>query len=84
MLDGKLTRLVLSSRPGVAIMPKVNLIDMRAQPAEALSKPLVARMRHYLDDNKQVMLFINRRGYAPVFSVPNVIGVQNVTLVTLL
>ena len=67
VLDGKLTRLVLSSRPGVAIMPKVNLIDMRAQPAEALSKPLVARMRHYLDDNKQVMLFINRRGYAPVF-----------------
>ena len=67
VLDGKLTRLVLSSRPGAAILPEINLIDMRAQSAEALSQPLIARMRHYLDDNKQVMLFINRRGYAPVF-----------------
>ncbi len=67
VVDKKLTRLVLSSRPGQAIMPKVNLIDMRNQTAEALSVPLVAKMKHYLEDNKQVMLFINRRGYAPVF-----------------
>ena len=67
VVDKKLTRLVLSSRPGQAIMPEVNLIDMRNQTAEALSVPLVAKMKHYLDDNKQVMLFINRRGYAPVF-----------------
>jgi primosomal protein N' (replication factor Y) len=67
VVDKKLTRLVLSSRPGQALMPEVNLIDMRNQIAEALSEPLVAKMKHYLDDNKQVMLFINRRGYAPVF-----------------
>ena len=67
VVDKKLTRLVLSSRPGQAIMPEINLIDMRNQTAEALSVPLVAKMKHYLEDNKQVMLFINRRGYAPVF-----------------
>jgi len=67
VIDGKLVRLVLSSRPGAAIMPDVNLIDMRVQAAEALSQQIVTRMRHYLDNNKQVMLFINRRGYAPVF-----------------
>ena len=67
VVDKKLTQLVLSSRPGQAIMPDVNLIDMRNQTAEALSVPLVAKMKHYLKDNKQVMLFINRRGYAPVF-----------------
>ena len=67
VFDKKLTRLVLSSRPGQAIMPEVNLIDMRNQTAEALSIPLVAKMQYYLKDNKQVMLFINRRGYAPVF-----------------
>ncbi len=67
VVDKKLKRLVLSSRPGQAIMPEVNLIDMRNQTAEALSVPLVAKMKHYLEDNKQVMLFINRRGYAPVF-----------------
>ncbi len=37
VVDRKLTRLVLSSRPGQAIMPEVNLIDMRNQTAEALS-----------------------------------------------
>jgi len=67
VVDKKLIRLVLNSRPGQAIMPEVNLIDMRNQTAEALSVPLVARMKFYLEDNKQVMLFINRRGYAPVF-----------------
>ena len=71
VVDKKLTRLVLSSRPGQAIMPEVNLIDMRNQTAEALSMPLVAKMKHYLKDNKQVMLFINRRGYAPVFYCTN-------------
>ena len=67
VVDKKLTRLVLSSRPGQAIMPEVNLIDMRNQTAEALSVPLVAKMKYYLEEDKQVMLFINRRGYAPVF-----------------
>ena len=67
VVDKKLTRLVLSSRPGQAIMPEINLIDMRNQTAEALSVPLVAKMKHYLKEDKQVMLFINRRGYAPVF-----------------
>jgi len=67
VVDQKLTRLVLSSRPGDAILPEVNLIDMRSQASEALSIPLVSKMKHYLKEDKQVMLFINRRGYAPVF-----------------
>ena len=65
--DKKLTKLVLNNRPGNAIMPDVNLIDMRSQPVEALSNPLVAKIKHYLKEDKQVMLFINRRGYAPIF-----------------
>ena len=65
--DNKLTRLVLSARPGATVMPEVNLIDMRSQSAEALSLPLVDRMRQHLQNGNQVMLFINRRGYAPVF-----------------
>ncbi len=65
--DKKLTRLTLSSRPGKAIMPIVNLIDMRSQPSEALSSPLVSKIKKYLAEDKQVMLFINRRGYAPIY-----------------
>ena len=67
VLEKKLIRLTLTSRPGVAIMPSVDLIDMRSQSSEPLSKPLIARIEHHLSENKQVMLFINRRGYAPIY-----------------
>ena len=67
VLENKLARLTLSTRPGKAILPEVNLIDMRAQPSEALSTPLIAKIKHYLELDKQVMLFINRRGYAPIY-----------------
>jgi primosomal protein N' (replication factor Y) len=67
VVDKKLTRLVLSTRPGTTVMPEVSLIDMRTQSAEALSLPLIDKMKRHLNNNNQVMLFINRRGYAPVF-----------------
>ena len=65
--EKKLTRLTLSSRPGEAILPDVHLIDMRSQNSEALSIPLISKIKHYLGLGKQVMLFINRRGYAPIY-----------------
>ena len=67
VIEKKLIRLTLTSRPGEAIMPSVDLIDMRSQPSEPLSKPLIARIKHHLSKGKQVMLFINRRGYAPIY-----------------
>ena len=67
VIEKKLTRLTLTSRPGEAIMPSIDLIDMRSQPSEPLSKPLIARIKHYLSESRQVMLFINRRGYAPIY-----------------
>ncbi len=67
VIEKKLVRLTLTSRPGEAIMPSVDLIDMRSQPSEPLSKPLIARIKHHLSTGKQVMLFINRRGYAPIY-----------------
>jgi primosomal protein N' (replication factor Y) len=54
-------------RAGGAILPKVNLIDMRAEAGNALSAMLIAKMKQHLSSGKQVMLFINRRGYAPVY-----------------
>ena len=67
VIEKKLARLTLTSRPGEAIMPSVDLIDMRSQPSEPLSKPLIAKIKHYLSESRQVMLFINRRGYAPIY-----------------
>ena len=67
VIEKKLARLTLTSRPGEALMPSIDLIDMRSQPSEPLSKPLIARIKHYLSESRQVMLFINRRGYAPIY-----------------
>ena len=67
VIEKKLARLTLTSRPGETIMPSIDLIDMRSQPSEPLSKPLIARIKHYLSESRQVMLFINRRGYAPIY-----------------
>ena len=66
-MDGKLTRLTLANRAGGVVMPKVSLIDMRSNTGDALSKMLIEKMQQYLSQGKQVMLFINRRGYAPVY-----------------
>ena len=66
-MDNKLTRLTLANRAGDVLMPKVSLIDMRTNQDGALSKLLVEKMQQQLSNNKQVMLFINRRGYAPVY-----------------
>lgn len=66
-MDNKLTRLTLANRAGSVVMPKVSLIDMRSHTDGALSKLLVEKMQQYLSKGKQVMLFINRRGYAPVY-----------------
>ncbi|MDC9714771.1 MAG: primosomal protein N' [Gammaproteobacteria bacterium] len=67
VMDKKITRLTLTQRAGDAILPKVNLIDMRTETGGALSAMLVEKMRQHLSNKKQVMLFINRRGYAPVY-----------------
>jgi primosomal protein N' (replication factor Y) len=67
VMDKKITRLTLMKRAGGAILPKVNLIDMRAEAGNALSAMLIAKMKQHLSSGKQVMLFINRRGYAPVY-----------------
>jgi len=67
MMDNKITRLTLAKRANGALLPKVSLLDMRTETGVALSALLVEKMKQYLKKNKQVMLFINRRGYAPVY-----------------
>ncbi len=67
VMDKKIERLTLTQRAGNATLPKVNLIDMRQHFDGLLSSPLIEKMQQYLSSGKQVMLFINRRGYAPVY-----------------
>ncbi|APX22212.1 MAG: primosomal protein N' [Rhodobacteraceae bacterium] len=66
---GKYTRLDLTSRFGASALPEMRTIDMRGQDlpsnrwvSPALQAAVTARMAR----GEQAMLFINRRGYAPV------------------
>jgi len=62
-------RLVLPARHGAATLPKVATIDLRRDAPEAghwLSPPLVAAMAETLGAGEQSLLFLNRRGYAPL------------------
>lgn len=63
----KLTHLRLTERAGTAVLAKMQLIDLRGQTREnGLSKPLIQAIRERLDAQDQVLIFLNRRGYAPV------------------
>jgi primosomal protein N' (replication factor Y) len=58
--------LVLPNRTGAASLPSYEILDIRKQPLEhGLSRPLLKRIAHHLDHGGQVLLFLNRRGYAP-------------------
>lgn len=60
--------LQLPERAGSANLPTFSVIDIRNQYLdEGLSPSLIALMQQHLENNNQVMLFLNRRGYAPVF-----------------
>lgn len=66
---GRYQHLVLSERHGAAQMPDVFAIDMRADPPERgrwLSPGLVKSMAQVLARQEQSLLFLNRRGYAPL------------------
>ena len=78
---GRYTRLALPERVGGAGWPAVRIVDMNrivrptgitAQrsggPPPGLAPPLVQALQGRLDRGEQSLLFLNRRGYAPVLS----------------
>ncbi len=66
---GKYARLDLPARFGTARMPAMAAIDMRAEalpPGTWLSPTLKTAVAAALGEGEQALLFLNRRGYAPV------------------
>ncbi|WP_170366672.1 primosomal protein N' [Ruegeria arenilitoris] len=66
---GKYDRLDLTSRFGAAVLPDMKTIDMRAekmQPGTWISPSLRQAVQARIEKGEQSLLFINRRGYAPV------------------
>lgn len=61
------TKCVLTSRVDDIALPKIHVVDIRNEKLQGgLSHMLRQAMEHHLKQGKQVMLFLNRRGYAPV------------------
>ena len=66
---GRYQRLLMPSRIGTALLPKVRRVDMNKQPRRTvLSAPLVTAIRERVARGEQCMLLLNRRGYAPVLN----------------
>ncbi|MDT9000047.1 primosomal protein N' [Paucibacter sp. APW11] len=68
---GRYQRLALPARIGGGAMPRVRLFDMNSLPRNkgvttAISAPLLHALRQRVERGEQSLVFLNRRGYAPV------------------
>ena len=67
--SGKYKRLNLMARYGSADLPDIKVIDMRDQTLKSdqwISPILKVKIDEAINSNEQALLFLNRRGYAPV------------------
>ena len=63
---GRYQWLRLPARVGGAREAPIELLDVRRQPMDqGISRPLAERMQKHLAHGGQVLLFLNRRGFAP-------------------
>ena len=64
--QGRFQHLLLPERAGNATPPKIRLLDVCQQKlTEGFSSMMLQAIQHHLDKGQQVLLFLNRRGYAP-------------------
>lgn len=62
-------KVALTQRHGSAVMPQITLVDLRAETlpsAQWLSRPMRVAVEETLRAGEQSLIFLNRRGYAPV------------------
>jgi primosomal protein N' (replication factor Y) len=82
--SGRYRKLELRERAVAdAVLPAVRLIDMeRDRGKDGLTSALVAALKLRLDRGEQSLLFLNRRGYAPVISCDACGWISNCTRCT--
>ena len=67
--SGKYDWLYMGSRHGEAVLPDMHIIDMRRYKLKSgtwLAEPLKNAIQKTLDNKEQTLLYLNRRGYAPL------------------
>ncbi len=63
---GRYAHLLLTERAGQAAQPTLHLVDTTQELVqEGFSGPLLSRMQAHLQAGNQVLVFLNRRGFAP-------------------
>jgi len=63
---GKYSHLILNQRAGNASKPQISLLDLnQVDSKEGFSSLLIDLIQNHLDNEGQVLVFINRRGFAP-------------------
>lgn len=68
-LNGRYQHIILPNRFNKAVFPDVNIIDMRHRKKKStsfVSDELVTHIEKRLEQKEQTLLFLNRRGYAPL------------------
>lgn len=68
-LSGKYLHVKLTQRAGNAKAPRMKLHSILQQPLIAgFAEPVLAAMQQHLKNGKQVLVFINRRGFSPLLA----------------
>ncbi len=66
---GRYARLPMPQRIGAGELPRVRIVDMNTQPARSvISPPLLEAIAQRIARGEQSLVFLNRRGYAPVLA----------------
>ena len=72
---GRYSQLILSERVGGGTLPRVEIVDMCQEKGSANGQPMFSRrlrrlLKERLEKKQQSILFLNRRGFAPVLWCP--------------
>lgn len=67
-MEDRYTWLRLTRRAGKARQPRMQLLDIRNQRLQGGLSPLLQALEETLSRRQQAMVFLNRRGYAPVLT----------------
>ena len=69
---GRYRLLPMPTRIGAGTLPAVRIVDMNLQPKHAVfAPPLLDALRQRIARGDQSLVFLNRRGYAPVLACPD-------------
>lgn len=67
--DGVYEKIILKDRFGGVSMPNISIIKNDSQ--NIISDKIYLKINEHLNNNKQILLYINRRGYAPIIFCTN-------------